>query len=238
MLQSRKGVRINLTPRKNVICPDDNENIITWPTTILKYSDSSHIADVKFRIFLAKTSRAPTLTICLATRKVFLRYMPWLFFPHFGQNMPKHHLPISCWGFLLSCADKVFFCLMRHFGARSPSIENFLEPIYWGEALLIPWGNYKLFRGFRANVTTWVGLGTQRSALSLKDNFVKIFSERDRSKTNLNLSFKLMIFNMLPNYLISMLEMVFDNISSVTVKNAFRILLILRKFNSVIYLDS
>lgn len=83
-----------------------------------------------------------------------------------------------------------------------------------------------------------MGLGTQRSALSLKDNFVKIFSERDRSKTNLNLSFKLMTFNMLPNYLISMLEMVFDNISSVTVKNAFRILLILRKFNSVIYLDS
>lgn len=29
MLQSRKGIRINLTPRKNVICSDDNENIIT-----------------------------------------------------------------------------------------------------------------------------------------------------------------------------------------------------------------
>ena len=29
MLQSRKGVQINLTPRKNFICHDDHENIIT-----------------------------------------------------------------------------------------------------------------------------------------------------------------------------------------------------------------
>ena len=81
MLQSRRGVQINLIPRKNFICHDDNENIITWPTTILRYSASSHIADVKFWRFLAKTSRAPTLTVCLATWKVFLRYMPWLRFP-------------------------------------------------------------------------------------------------------------------------------------------------------------
>ena len=50
--------------------------------------------------------------------------------------------------------------------------------------------------------------GTQRSALSLMDDTVKIFSGRDRTKTNLNLSFKLTAFNVLPNYLISMLEMV------------------------------
>ena len=99
MLQSRKGVRINLTPTKNVICRDDDESIITWPTTILKYSASSYIiVDVNSGVFLPKPRvrqrwqlavNVDNWQLTVDSWKVFLRYMPWFRFPHFWQNMPK-----------------------------------------------------------------------------------------------------------------------------------------------------